>query len=127
MKKVLFVEDNDSLRNLYAYALNREGFEVTTAQSGLDALGMLRGESKYDVMVLDMLMLEMSGLDLLRVYDVRKKRPEMRVVGFTNFTDNEAIEKRAGELGVEVYLDKAQYEPKALAEYLKAFLDKRSS
>lgn len=120
MARILLVEDDRSMRNIYAFALQKEGFEVIMAESGAEAVDRVE-EQRFDVILLDMLMMGMSGLDFLRTYNVKKKAPQTRVIALTNF-DNERIQDKARELGVDEYLEKARYEPRQLVEHVRAVL-----
>jgi CheY-like chemotaxis protein len=120
MLRVLLAEDDPGIRNAYAFALGKEGFEVALAASGAEALVRVQDQT-FDVILLDMLMLGMSGLDFLRAYDVRKKSPGTKVIALTNFSNPE-IEERAEALGVVGYLNKSEYEPRDLVTYLKRLL-----
>lgn len=125
MASVLIVEDDASIQNMYKTALTQSDFEVTTANSGAEAL--LRVEEKsFDIILLDMLMMGMSGIDFLKTYDVRTKSPATKVIALTNM-NNPAIEEKAKELGSTAYLDKSEYEPKQLIEYIRGLLSQAPS
>ncbi|WP_455206146.1 hybrid sensor histidine kinase/response regulator [Kaarinaea lacus] len=67
---LLVVDDNDINRDLMALQLRRQGYQTTTASGGLEALGLLENNS-YDLILLDIMMPGMNGLDML--VEVRKK------------------------------------------------------
>ena len=121
MPSVLLVEDDQSIQNMYALALKNEGFEVTTAPSGAEALVRVE-ERPFDIILLDMLMNGMSGLDFLRTYDVRTKAPQTIVIALTNM-ENPSITEKAKELGAREYLNKSAYEPQDLVTHLKTLLN----
>jgi CheY-like chemotaxis protein len=120
MPKVLLVEDDEDLQRVFSYALKMEGFEVSTARSGAEALVRVE-DTQFDIILLDMLMAGMSGLDFLRAYDVRTKSPATKVIALTNL-DNPAIAQKALSLGVIEYLNKSKYEPNQLVTHLKSLL-----
>lgn len=66
MAKVLVIEDDWQVRNMLQFMLEREGFEVLTAENGRDALRVC-AESLVDVVVLDLFMPEMDGLETLQI------------------------------------------------------------
>jgi CheY-like chemotaxis protein len=120
MTRVLLVEDDTGVRNMNAFALSHSGFDVTLAESGAEAMRKMDDQPEnapFDVILLDMLMMGMSGLDFLREYDVKKKSPKTKVIALTNF-DSEQIHDKAKALGVDEYLDKSRYEPQELVKYL---------
>lgn len=120
MPSVLVVEDTESLRNIYKFALSHEGFEVETAVNGRDALTHVK-ERQFDVILLDMMMDGMNGVEFLRAYDIRTNAPDTRVVAFTNM-DNPKVIDEAQSLGVVGYLNKVDYAPDQLVAYIKQLL-----
>ncbi|HSX02354.1 MAG TPA: response regulator [Candidatus Saccharimonadia bacterium] len=120
MPSVLLVEDDDKIRNMYAFALRQEGFTVTDVGTAGEGLSLVQ-ENTYDVILLDMLLSGMSGLDLLRNYNVALEAPQTKVVALTNM-ESEAVEAKATDLGVVAYLNKANNEPQQLVAFLKKLL-----
>ncbi len=120
MPKVLIVEDDDSLQRMYTTMLTAAGFEVTTAPSGAEALVRVE-EQTFDIILLDMLMAGMSGLDFLRSYDVKTKSPSTKVIALTNMS-NPAIEQKALDLGAVEYLNKVSVEPQDLVRRIQQYL-----
>jgi CheY-like chemotaxis protein len=115
MPSVLLVEDDEAIRKMYT-----TGITVTTAASGAEALVRVE-EGQFDVIILDMLMTGMSGLDFLRSYNVKTKSPGTRVIALTNL-ENPTVEEKATELGVDEYLTKSNVEPGQLAAHIKELL-----
>lgn len=66
MPKVLLIEDEESLRNLYSRALSARKYTVETAEDGKKALVKL-SEFKPDIIVLDIIMPEFNGIEFLKV------------------------------------------------------------
>jgi DNA-binding response OmpR family regulator len=73
--KVLLVDDEDVVREVCTAILKKAGFNVTTAVNGLDALEKIK-ESEYDIVVLDVNMPKLDGIDLYKT--VLKTKPDMR-------------------------------------------------
>jgi two-component system, OmpR family, response regulator RegX3 len=65
MTRILVVDDEPAIREAVGYALGREGFEVAEAASGREALQAVR-QTQFDVVVLDLMLPELSGLDVCR-------------------------------------------------------------
>ena len=80
MSRVLVVDDEEAYRSLMAGHLKRKGFEVVKASDGKQALASLQ-ESSFDVLVTDLMMPKMSGLDLLR--QAKKLDPWLEVIVIT--------------------------------------------
>lgn len=83
--RLLIVEDDDEMRTLLRKALTRENYEVRTAQHGVEAIGMLEKGEEFDVLVTDIRMPQMDGMELLR--RVRKLRPGLRVIIITAYAE----------------------------------------
>ncbi len=77
MHKLLIVDDEDHIRKLYKDFLSREGYEVTAAASGDEAIRMVE-QKKFDLVVLDIELEDTTGLDLLKI--LKEKYPELPVV-----------------------------------------------
>jgi DNA-binding response OmpR family regulator len=83
MANILVVDDEDSIRLLYAEELSEEGHAVSTAASAREAVTKLEG-NEYDLVVLDIKLKNESGLDLLQ--KIVKERHEMPVILCTAFS-----------------------------------------
>ncbi len=119
MPRILVVEDYPNLQLLYKTVLEAEGFEVTSASDGNEALEKVR-ENEPDLILLDLLMPRQDGLRFLREFDA-KEHPEVKVIVFSNMASPE-LSKEATRLGASQYLVKAKYTPKQMAEVIKKSL-----
>lgn len=119
MSSVLIVEDYQSIQDLYANAFGQAGFEVETAHSGAEGLEKVKRQD-YDIIILDMLMLELSGTDFLKGFEAAK-HPNTKVIVVSNLDSPKVIEK-AKALGAVDYLIKSQYTPKQLVDTVRAML-----
>jgi DNA-binding response OmpR family regulator len=105
-KKILLVEDDDSLAAVYTTRLEAEGFIVKRVPNGEEALASAI-EMRPDLILLDVMMPKVSGFDVL---DILRNTPEtasFKVVMLTALSQ-EADKLRATELGVDDYLVKSQ-------------------
>src|SRR5579883_1642186 len=80
VRRVLLVDDEEAVRRASARVLGAEGFEVVQAGDGREALGQLE-RGQFDVVVSDVMMPNMSGLDLLRT--IRQRDLELPVILLT--------------------------------------------
>ena len=88
--RVLVVDDEEVIRDILATLLEREGWQVTTASTAARALALFEAEP-HDVVLLDLMLPDRSGLDLLR--DMRRRDPDAVVVIVTAYSSIEgAIE-----------------------------------
>src|SRR5580692_11315705 len=100
--RVLLVDDDDALRRASARVLGNAGFDVVQAADGREAIGQLeRGE--FDVVVSDVMMPNMTGLELLRA--IRQRDLELPVILLTGMPNVEAA-LEAGRHGALHYLAK---------------------
>lgn len=106
MKKILLVEDDDSLATVYLTRLQAENFEVERVPNGEEALAATL-RFKPDLILLDVMMPKVSGFDVL---DILRNTPETGTIKVIMLTalSQEADQQRAKELGVNDYLVKSQ-------------------
>ena len=116
---ILIIDDEASLRRTMARILQREGYEVTTAANGEEALKLVSDQS-FDLVYSDIRMPDMSGLELLKT--IHAKFPDLPVVLFTAQPDlNSAVE--AVRSGATDYLLKP-LKPQAVIDRTKDILEK---
>jgi CheY-like chemotaxis protein len=82
MQKILVIEDELSLQYLYAEIL--DGFEVTQALTGHEALEILDGQSDYDLYVVDIHLHDLDGFEIIR--KIRSKNAAAKVIIGTGFS-----------------------------------------
>lgn len=103
-KKILIIEDDADIRNLVRHNLTREGYEVAGAENGEEGLKLVRKNS-YDLVILDLMLPGMHGLDVCRAIRADEK---LRGIGILIATakDEEAEIVTGLELGADDYLVK---------------------
>ena len=101
---VVLIEDDPVLVNVYKDMLVNREFKVTVASDGKVGLDIVR-EQKPEIVLLDMLMPGLNGLEFLREFEP-KKHPETKVIVFSNLSDPEQM-KQTMELGAIKYVVKA--------------------
>ena len=79
--RVLVVDDDDALLNMMSLHLRKKGFQVECAKDGFEAMQVLRSSGPFCVMVTDLMMPGLSGLELLR--RARKLDPLIEVIVIT--------------------------------------------
>jgi DNA-binding response OmpR family regulator len=104
--KILLVEDDFSLRDIYGARLQADGHTVVTASDGEEALAVAMREHP-DLIVLDVMMPKISGFDVL---DILRSTPETKTTKVIMMTalSQEADRQRGESLGVNKYLIKSQ-------------------
>jgi CheY-like chemotaxis protein len=106
MAKVLLVEDDNNLREIYQARLMAEGYDIVAAQNGEEALVVAK-QNKPDLIISDVMMPRISGfemLDILRNTDGLKHTPVIMLTALGQTED----QKRANNLGADKYLVKSQ-------------------
>jgi CheY-like chemotaxis protein len=106
MAKIMLVEDDNNLREIYEARLLAEGYQIVSAKDGEEALAMAVKE-KPDLIIADVMMPKISGFDML---DILRSTPETRdtkVVMMTALSQAED-KARADKLGADRYLVKSQ-------------------
>lgn len=93
MIRILLAEDDSSMRAYLARALERSGYAVVTAESGTDALPLVK-RGAFDLLLTDIVMPGMDGIELAR--EAALVDPDMRVMFITGFA---AVALRAGRNG----------------------------
>ena len=119
MAKILIAEDDTALRTAYQFVMQQAGYDVETAPDGGMALKLLANQP--DVILLDMMMPGMSGMDFLKEADIVEKHPETKVIVMTNY-GAEDLQERAACQGVYKYLIKANTTHAQLLEEVKTAL-----
>lgn len=105
-KRILLVEDDDALANVYVSRLQAEGFDVRRVNNGEDALATAISY-KPDLVVLDVMMPKVSGFDVL---DILRNTPEtanLKIIMLTAL-GQPSDQERAKSLGADDYLIKSQ-------------------
>ncbi len=106
MSKILLVEDDNNLREIYEARLQAEGFTISSASNGEDALVLVKKELP-DLIISDVMMPKISGFEML---DIIKNTPgleNIKVIMLTALGQNDD-QDRAGKLGADRYLVKSQ-------------------
>ena len=106
LKKILLVEDDDALANVYLMRLQAEGFDVKRVANGEEALAAAL-EYHPSLILLDAMMPKVSGFDVL---DILRNTPETATIKIIMLTalSQESDKQRAQGLGVDDYLVKSQ-------------------
>ncbi|GAA4651302.1 response regulator [Kistimonas scapharcae] len=120
-KTVLVVDDVSELREELAFCLEDEGYRVFLAANGVEALNVLEQQEEVSIMITDILMPKMDGMELCE--EVRKKRPGVKIAAISgggkvseeNHNLVGSYLRKAQRKGADVILEK----PFALDDLLK--------
>lgn len=124
MANILVVEDDKDLNNAYKIILQSEGHTVQTAYNGQEALQKLESFTP-DLILLDLLMPIMGGLEFLQHYDLAHDHPEVKVLIFTNMENSPEV-REAYDLGVHRCIIKSWTAPQNLARVIADTLENKT-
>jgi len=121
-QSILVIDDDDTLLRIMRKIFQKQGFIVTTAQSGLEALSKLEAES-YAVALIDVKLPDMNGLDLLnRLRTIDSNMTKIILTGYPSEEDR----VRALDQGADYYLAKP-VKPEILIEIIGTKTEKTST
>ena len=118
-EKILLVDDEQDILDLISYNLDREGYEVRTANSGTKALELAKAESP-DLIILDVMMPEMDGMETC--YELRKvDELKNTVITFLSARAEDYSQIAGLDAGADDYITKP-IKPRVLVSKVKALL-----
>ena len=106
MTKIMVVEDDQSLREIYSIRLTAEGYEVCSAGDGEEALAIAVKE-RPDLVLSDVMMPKISGFDMLDILRSTPETKNIKVIMMTALSSDDQ-RKRGENLGADKYLVKSQ-------------------
>lgn len=123
IKKILLVEDEDSIRDLYKRQLDLEGYETDAKSNGKEGLEAANTNT-YDLILLDIMLPDINGLEILKQVKQNPTTKNTPVIMLTNLGQDVTI-KQGFELGAEGYLVKASYTPDQIIQEIKNVISGR--
>ncbi len=122
-KKILIVEDDRELLNIYKIRLEQAGFQVFTAQNG--TAGITKAlENTPDLILLDLMMPEADGKDFLSIFQISKAIKNTPVIVVSNVSPDHANIQDFKDNVVD-YLVKVEYTPKEIAARVIDFFNEK--
>jgi DNA-binding NarL/FixJ family response regulator len=115
--QVLIVEDELLLNEAYARVLTAANISLLRAYNGQEALKVLEG-NKPDIILLDLRMPVMDGIEFLKELKPKKTLPETKIIVFSNYDDQREIDE-AFSLGAMHYMLKAWATPDELVKLIR--------
>lgn len=120
-KRILLIEDDHILAEMFHDKFKRMGFEVDLALTAEQGLSFLKRKPKPDLILLDILLPRQDGIDFLKKFKKMPKVSDAPVVVISNYQDVKTI-KQSYDLGIIEYLLKTDYTPAQLVEKIKKYL-----
>ncbi len=117
MNKVAIIEDDAAISQMYRIKFEADGYKVETAENGVLGLKLIEN-MKPDIILLDLMMPEMGGHEMLRELRKTAWGKSIKVVILTNMGEQE-VPEGIRELGVCEFILKADMTPRQVAEIVK--------
>ncbi|MBI1863200.1 response regulator [Candidatus Microgenomates bacterium] len=121
-KKLLLIEDEDTLRFLYNRQLTHAQYAVDQAANGEEGVKFMN-QNAYDLILLDLMLPDTNGIDILRKLNTEGQIKKSPIILLTNLADD-AIIQEAYRLGIIGYIIKAQFTPDQIIQQVDDFVTK---
>lgn len=121
-KKILIVEDDAFIRDIYETKFLQEGFEVFSAENGVEALKQIE-KNVPNVVLLDFVMPYMDGMETLKNIKKNDDWKKIPIIMLTNISDKEKVADGINN-EVDDYLIKSHFTPSEVVEKVNALLKK---
>ena len=122
--RVLIVEDEQDIRDIYALKFEKEGFKVQTAGNGEAAMAIIESNI-FDIILLDVIMPKLDGFEVLRRLKDSEKTKNIPVFLLSNLSQEAEINQGL-KLKADKYLIKADFTPEEVVIKVREFLQKKT-
>lgn len=123
--KILLVEDDEAISYIYKRQLDLANMPTDVCKNGTAALGAMN-EKQYDVVLLDIMLPDMNGIDILKKMKADEKTEKLTVIFLTNMGQDSVI-KEGFRLGIDGYLIKSAFTPDQLIGEIKNIIEQKKS
>lgn len=123
-RKILIVDDDSFLLDMYALKFSQNNFEVYTAGNGKQALEKFQGGFCPEVMLIDIIMPEMTGFEVLEKISTEKLCPTCTNIILSNKSEKHDVDESV-RLGVAGYIVKANSTPGEVIDQVIKILEKK--
>lgn len=120
--KVLIIEDDPFLLNIYSTKFEGEGYEVILAENG--ELGLKLASQKPDIILLDIMMPKLDGFGVLEGIKKKKELSKIPIILLTNLSQSTDVDKGLA-MGANDYLIKAHFMPSEVVSKVEKILGKK--
>lgn len=118
MARIIIVEDDPMISEIYNRKFSESGFEVLLAGSGKQALETIRSE-KIDIVLSDLIMPEMDGFELIKTLRGGEYDAKIKIIILSNLVDSR---EKVLELGANGFLAKSAFTPTEMVNEVKTML-----
>ncbi len=123
-KKILIVDDDTFLLDMYALKFSQNNFDVYTGSGGTQAIEKLKGGLKPDIILMDIIMPDLDGFEMLEEINKEKLSPDSVKIILSNKSEQSDID-RGNSLGAVGYIVKASSTPLEVIEQVMDILAKK--
>lgn len=125
-KKILIVDDDAFLLDMYAFKFSQNNFEVCTAENGVQVINKLKAGLKPDVILMDLIMPDMDGFEMLEKINTEKLSTDSVKIVLSNKSQQSDIDK-CNSMGVLGYIVKANSTPLEVINQVLEILTKKTA
>ncbi len=118
-KTILLIEDDQILLKMYTKKFSSEGFKVLSATDGAEALKILEGPEKPQIILADVMLPKMNGFEVLQSVKKNEATRNIPVILLTNLGGGEQDRAKGKSLGAADYLVKSEITPAQILEKVK--------
>lgn len=122
--KIMIIEDDVFVMDIYQTKLTQEGFQLISAMNGVEAMKKLATETP-DLILLDIIMPYMGGLEVLAEIKKDERINKIPVIMLTNLSQKEEV-NTAMDLGANDFLIKSHFTPSEVLEKINIILEKKA-
>lgn len=123
-RKILIVDDDTFLLDMYAFKFSQHNFEVYTAPGGLQVIEKLKDKLDPDIILMDIIMPDMDGFEMLEKINKENLSPNSTKIILTNKSQQADID-RGNNLGASGYIVKASSTPAEVINQVVEILSKK--
>jgi CheY-like chemotaxis protein len=123
-EKIILVEDDPFLHELYRDTLTSAGYSVVSARDGEEGLSLIKINTDASLILLDLMLPKLNGIDVLREIKKDETTKNLSVIILTNLNE-EAVIQDALKLGANAYLVKVDYTPQQVIDMVRQYIDLR--
>ncbi|PIP68964.1 response regulator [Candidatus Nomurabacteria bacterium CG_4_9_14_0_2_um_filter_32_10] len=123
-RKILIVDDDTFLLEMYAFKFSQHNFDIYTALNGLQVIKKLEDGFKPDIILMDIIMPEMDGFEMLEKINNENLSPDSVKIVLSNKSQQSDIDK-GNSLGVSGYIIKANSTPSEVIDQVVEILSKK--
>jgi CheY-like chemotaxis protein len=122
MDKVVLIEDDKLIREIYSFTLQKAGYDVVSAEDGEEGIDLVRSNPGIKLILLDVIMPKMNGVEVLKQLKSDPLTKDIPVILLSNLTDQETVDA-ALKYGAYGFLVKAQMSQAELVDKVREMVE----